>query len=159
MQYRKLTTFILPCGLMVLLCLSIAGLAGWVTQENIPTWFAFLHKPSFNPPAWVFGPVWTVLYILIGISGGVLWRYKKETTRAFYCFIAQLVLNFSWSYIFFAGHQLGWALIDMIFLIVFVILTMTFSYQKIKIVTGLLLPYLAWLCFAFILNFSLWHLN
>jgi tryptophan-rich sensory protein len=159
MQTRKISDYIWPCLLALLLCFSVATIAGWVTQGNISTWFVHLQKPSFNPPSWLFGPVWSILYFLIGISGGIIWVHRHKLRGAFYCYAVQLALNLAWSFIFFGLHQLGWALIDISFLIIFVLLTCALCYKKNRLVSWLLLPYLAWICFAFTLNFSLWLLN
>ncbi len=159
MTSKNLKSFLLPCTTWVVICLVIASLAGWVTQSNIPNWYIHIQKPSFNPPASVFGPVWTVLYILIGISGGMLWSKRKVMKSAFNFYLVQLTLNFSWSFIFFGAHQIGWALIDMAFLIVFIALTIAYSFKKSNVAALLLMPYLAWVVFAFVLNFSLWQIN
>lgn len=151
--------FLLPCAIAILLCLTIASFSGWVTQTHIQSWFSYLNKPSFNPPSWLFGPVWTVLYILIGTSGGILWVYRHAMRLSFNYYIAQLVLNFAWSFIFFGAQQIGWALVNMVVLIVLLISTMITCWRDLRVVVYLLLPYLAWLCFACLLNYCLWVLN
>lgn len=151
--------FLLPCSVFIIICLSIASLAGWVTESNIATWYNALQKPSFNPPAYVFGPVWTTLYILIGISGGILWHYRKQATAAFVFYLIQLAFNFAWSFIFFGAHQIGWALVDMILMIAFIVLTITQSLKVSTVAALLLLPYLSWVLFACVLNANLWILN
>ncbi|MCH9643414.1 MAG: tryptophan-rich sensory protein [Gammaproteobacteria bacterium] len=156
---KNIKSLISPCLIWVIICLGIASLAGWVTQANIPHWYSHIQKPSFNPPAWVFGPVWTVLYIMIGISGGIIWHQRKTMKTAFIFYLIQLVLNFSWSFIFFGAHEMGWAAIDIALLIVFIALTITYTFRAEKSASILLMPYFAWVVFAFILNISLWYLN
>ena len=95
------------CLFWVVLCLIISSFAGWVTNHNIADWFTQIQKPSFNPPSWVFAPVWICLYIMIGIAGGILWTMRVEYPAVFYVYLIQLVLNFAWSFIFFGGHQIG----------------------------------------------------
>lgn len=151
--------FLLPCVIVTLMCLALASVSGWVTQVHIQSWFVHLNKPSFNPPSWLFGPVWTVLYILIGISGGILWVYRRTMPLCFYYYISQLVLNFAWSFIFFGAQQIGWALVDMSVLIVLLLSTMIMCWRDLRVIVYLLLPYLAWLCFACLLNYCLWVLN
>lgn len=151
--------FYLPCIIGIVLCLAIASFSGWVTETHIQTWFVDVAKPNFNPPAWVFGPVWTVLYILIGISGGILWVYRRTMRIALFYFLAQLVLNFAWSFIFFGAQQIGLALIDMGLMIILVLLTIIYCWRPLRLVAFLLTPYLAWLCFAFCLNYAIWVLN
>lgn len=156
---KNIKPFLLPCVSFIVICLAISGLAGWVTESNIPNWFAMIQKPSFNPPNYIFGPVWTVLYIMIGISGGILWHYRKEAPKAFLFYIIQLVFNFLWSFIFFGAHQIGWAFIDIIVLAVFIAITICYAYKPSKTAAILLMPYLAWVIFACVLNGALWSIN
>ena len=155
----KFCSYILPCTVFITLCLVIAAFSGAVSETHIEGWFVQLNKPSFNPPAWLFAPVWTVLYILIGLSGGILWQYRKIVPKLFYYYLLQLIFNFAWSFIFFVNQQIGAALIDMLLLIVFVSLTIFYAWLKVRIVSYLLAPYWLWLCFALLLNFSIWLLN
>lgn len=159
MLNKKQKRFLLPCLIATIGCLLIASFSGWVTAIHIQTWFVHLVKPSFNPPSWLFGPVWTVLYILIGISGGILWVYRDEMRLSFNYYLAQLVLNFAWSFIFFGAQKIGWALVDMSLLLILVLLTMITCWRNVRVVVYLFLPYFAWLCFAFRLNYCLWILN
>jgi benzodiazapine receptor len=158
-MHQKIKSYLCSCTLWIVISLGIASLAGWITASSIPTWYSALAKPTFNPPSFVFGPVWTVLYIMIGISGGILWQHRKKAPMAFIAFIAQLICNFSWSFIFFGAHQAGWALVDIVLLISFILLTLYHARQASKVATALLLPYLAWVLFASVLNASIWLLN
>lgn len=126
------------------------------------SWYNTLVKPSFNPPSWLFGPAWTILYILIAVSAIIIWRkgIKKEKVRgALKLFAIQLVLNLIWSPIFFGAHNILLALIVIVVLWYFIFLTILAFYKIDKTASYLLWPYLAWVSFATILNFSVWILN
>lgn len=140
--------------------LLIGGISGLFTAGEIGTWYAALRKPSFNPPNWVFGPVWTVLYLLMGISLFVILQTNVKLKRtAIILFFVQLILNFFWSIIFFNFHLIGAAFVE-ILLLWTCILLMIVQFYKINRGAGLLqLPYLAWVSFASVLNFSIWILN
>ena len=124
-------------------------------------WYDGLNKPSWNPPDWLFGPVWTVLYILIAVSGWLVWKEAgfSAARAAFIVFSAQLILNAGWSWIFFGLHRPGFAFIE-IMVLWFLILLNTILFSRINKTAGLLLiPYYAWVSLASVLNFSLWRLN
>lgn len=150
---------ILPCLIGVMICLIIAAIEGWVTAANTNQWYYALNKPPFNPPSPIFAPVWTVLYIMIGVSGGLIWHRRKEHHRLFAWFILQLFFNFLWSFLFFAGKSIGWALIDIILLWMSLLITLINAYSYYKTVAYWLLPYFIWVSFATLLNLSLWILN
>jgi benzodiazapine receptor len=140
---------------------GLGSLGGIFTIAEIPNWYAGLNKPSFNPPNWIFGPMWTTLYVLMGISFYLIWKLPVSTTRtkAIRLFIIQFVLNFCWSIIFFSMHQIGWALLEIIAMWVFILLTIV-QFRKLSILAAvLLIPYLLWVSFACILNGSIWQLN
>ena len=146
----------------VAVCLGIGFFSGFATQSSIDTWYETLNKPAFNPPNWIFAPVWTLLYILMGIAAGIVWSkgfYHKWVKTALYHFIFQLLFNGLWSIVFFGFRSPGFALIVILVLLVLIVLT----YKWFKIVNStaayLLLPYLLWVGFATILNFSIWQLN
>ncbi len=145
----------------IMATLSAGAIGSFATAPAIPTWYRGLEKPGFNPPSWVFGPVWTALYILIGISFYLIWSsvsFKKHK-RALILFIIQLVLNTGWSLVFFGLQQPFWALIEITVLWVAILLT-TVEFFKINKKAGLiLLPYTLWVTFAAVLNFSIWQLN
>lgn len=146
----------------IVVCLAVGTVSGLFTAAEIPTWYATLHKPSFNPPDWLFAPVWTTLYILMGIAFWLVW--KSETSRhnknkAFLFFGVQLLLNFCWSIIFFHFHLTGLALIEIILLWFFILLSIISFHAISTIATYLLAPYLCWVSFAAILNFAIWKLN
>lgn len=154
---------ILRIAVVLMTCLVIGYLSGMVTRESITTWYPTLVKPFFNPPNWVFAPVWTILYIMMGIAGGFVWN-KMETNEksvkiAFKYFIIQLALNAVWSFIFFYLHNPFLALIEIVLLWLMIFETYN-QFKKIDSKAGmLLLPYLAWVSFAAVLNGAVWWLN
>jgi translocator protein len=153
-QYRKLI-------ISLALPLSIGGIAGIFTAQAIPVWYATLNQPSFNPPNAVFGPVWTMLYILMGFSFYLIWIMPQSSTRrlAIMLYVIQLVLNFAWSFLFFYFHAIGVAFIE-IFLLWTSILLMIILFYKIKPLAAYLnIPYLLWVSFATMLNGSYYLLN
>jgi len=137
------------------------GLAGSLfTAPNINSWYATLNKPSFSPPNYLFAPVWTTLFILIGIALYLLWNSKKkEKTVALYLFFAQMVLNFFWSYIFFGQKQIGWALAEIIILLIVIVACIIYFGRISKTAALLFIPYLLWVSFASILNYQVFVLN
>jgi benzodiazapine receptor len=147
--------------LSLLLTLAIGGIAGWITNPEIGGWYQTIQKPSWQPPNWVFGPVWTVLYILMGIAFWLVWREPSSERRnaAIVFFMIQLLFNFLWSIIFFNFHSIGWALIDIAALWIFIIITI-FSFRRVnKTAAWLMVPYICWVSFAMILNYSIFRLN
>ncbi|MDF1794970.1 MAG: tryptophan-rich sensory protein [Coxiellaceae bacterium] len=149
----------MPCIIWVIICLIISGLAGWASATHVNTWYITLHKPWFQPPAWVFGPTWTLLYIMIGIAGGLLWHNRQSQPTAMKVYILQLALNFAWSFIFFVGQSIGWALVDIVVLWLAIGWTVVASFHSSKAAAWLLIPYWLWVTFATLLNASLWFLN
>jgi len=148
--------------LSVVVCLLAGSLGTIFTISAIPTWYAGLIKPFFSPPNWLFGPVWTILYILMGVSFFLIWQkgFKdKKVVTALKLFAVQLLLNAIWSPIFFGAKNLFLAFIVIVFMWVFIVKTI-FAFKKIdKVASYLLYPYIAWVSFATILNFSVWFLN
>lgn len=145
----------------IVLPLGIGAIAGMYTAKAVPTWYASLIQPSFNPPNWIFGPVWTTLYLLLGLSLFIIWNGSpsKKRTKAFIVFAVQLSLNFCWSFLFFYFNQIGYALIEIILLWIN-ILAMLFLFFKIKPIAAYInIPYLLWVSFAAILNAAYYFLN
>jgi len=142
---------------------QLAGLIGSVfTVSSIPTWYATLQKPSFNPPNWIFGPVWTTLYFLIGIAAFLVWKKgleRKDVKIAIGVFGVQLFLNAIWSIIFFGLHSPGWALVNIVLLWLAIVWTIIVFYKISKPAAYLLLPYILWVSFAAYLNYTIWVLN
>ncbi len=121
-------------------------------------WYAALQKPSWNPPAWLFGPAWTLLYTLMAVAAWLVWK-RVGFSRPIALYFAQLALNAAWTPIFFGAHQLGWALIEIVVMWIAILLTLL-SFRRAGTTAGwLLVPYLAWVSFASFLNFTLWRLN
>jgi len=145
----------------ILIPLALGAIAGRFTAQAVPEWFASLNRPSFSPPNWIFGPVWTVLYILLGISLFLIWKQipSKERNNALWIFSVQMFLNFIWSFVFFYFNQIGLALVVIISLW-FSIVFMLISFYKIKPHAAYLnMPYLLWVTFASILNAGYFILN
>lgn len=140
-----------------------AGIIGAIfTAPSIPAWYAELAKPAFNPPAWIFAPVWTTLYFLMGIA--VFFVYKsgpkrKEVKIAIGIFIGQLALNTLWSVIFFGFRDLGLAFLEIIFLWLAIAWTIIVFYRIFKLAAYLLIPYILWVSFAAYLNYAILILN
>ena len=149
-------------ALFVLLTLIVGAVAGVATVSNIQGWYATLNKPSFNPPNSVFGPVWTLLYILMSISAWRVWRAPGPEglrRRALGFWTVQLALNFAWSFLFFSLQMPGVALAEIVALLAALAVTLAVSWRVDRIAGMLLIPYLAWVAFASLLNFEIWRLN
>ena len=145
----------------LLLPLAIGGISGYATASGITDWYAHLNKPSFNPPNYLFGPVWTFLYLLMGVSLFIVWRSPAgpDRTQALRIFAVQLTLNFLWSFLFFRFNLPGLALLEII-MIWISILTMILLFGRIsKPAAYLQIPYLLWVSFATVLNGAIWYLN
>jgi translocator protein len=145
----------------IVLPLAVGAVAGIFTAEAIPVWYASLNQPSFNPPNWIFGPVWTTLYIVMGISFFLIWKMEpsQNRNRAIGVFLFQLTLNFFWSFLFFYFKNLGFALAEIILLWAS-ICTMIFTFRKVKPIAAYMnIPYLLWVSFATALNAAYFHLN
>lgn len=144
------------------ICLFVGFAGSLATFPSIPTWYASLQKPFFSPPNWVFGPVWTILYILMGIAASIVWQkgLKKKAIRfALKLFLFQLVLNFLWSFIFFGFHLPKVALVEIIILWIAIFLTIKTFFPINRSAALLMLPYLLWVSFATILNLGIVLLN
>ena len=150
-------------GLVVFLavCLAVSALGGLLTASSVDNWYTTLNKPTFNPPNWVFAPVWTTLYVLMAIAGWRIWRSSGPAVRRWplIVFGAQLALNLLWSLLFFGLQQIGLALLD-IWLLLFAISVNTVLFWRIDRLAGwFFVPYVLWVGFASVLNLSLWLLN
>jgi tryptophan-rich sensory protein len=150
---RLMVSLVLPLG--------VGAIAGIFTAQAVPVWYASLNQPSFNPPNWVFGPVWTALYLLLGISLFIIWKAGsgKERNLAMGVFFLQLLLNFGWSFIFFYFKMIGLALFEIILLWIFIAI-MLYRFYKIKPVAAYInIPYILWVTFATLLNAAYFLLN
>lgn len=154
-NYAKLGIAIIGCELV--------GILGTpFTIQAIPNWYTTLNKPFFAPPNWIFGPVWTTLYALTGIAIYLIWNHGKDktkVTKAMQLFLAQLVLNFLWTPLFFGLRSPSLGLIDIIAMWVCIVLTIKAFYELSKTAAYLLIPYLLWVTFATALNAAILFLN
>jgi len=143
----------------IILTLSVGALAAAATEPEIALWYAGLAKPAFNPPNWLFAPVWTALYIIMAIAAWRVWRVAGTTSAALTMFFVQLALNFIWSFVFFRFHRIALALIDIAALFVLIFVMVILFWRSDRLAGVLLLPYLAWVGFAGTLNLAIWQLN
>ncbi|MFT5863201.1 MAG: benzodiazapine receptor [Flavobacteriales bacterium] len=158
MKKKLLTKIVLSVGV----CLAIGAIGAFATQSSVNEWYATVNKPFFNPPNWIFGPMWTLLYVLMGIAAGIVWSkgfYHKWVKTALYHFGLQLLLNAAWSILFFGLQEPLWALIEIIVLFIFILLTIKWFKVVNKTAAYLLVPYACWVAFATLLNFEIWRLN
>jgi len=148
--------------LSLLIPLAVGFVGSYFTRPELGGWYSALRKPTFNPPGEVFAPVWTVLYILMGIAMYLIWKAPVSTEQkrpAFVLYGIQLIFNFFWSFIFFRLHALGAALLWIFALWILILLTML-NFGRIRsLAAWLLVPYICWVTFATLLNFELWQLN
>lgn len=155
------TTSILVLGLFALICAAVAALGGAVTTPEIRGWYASIEKPTWNPPDWVFGPVWTTLFALMAIAAWLVWRRAgwRAGRLPLTLFGIQLGLNLLWSCLFFGLRSPGAALVDVVLLWVAILATIIAFARWSRLAALLLVPYLLWVGFAAILNFTIWRLN
>lgn len=146
----------------VLVCQLAGGIGALFTSSAIPVWYESLVRPALNPPNWIFGPVWTTLYLLMGISLFLIWQkgFKhKEVKIAVGVFAVQLVLNSIWSIIFFGMQNPGLALVEIVVLWFAILASIILFYKISKPASYLLVPYILWVSFATYLNYAIWMLN
>lgn len=139
----------------------VSGVSSYVTMPEVKTWYVPVVKPPLNPPDWVFGPVWTTLYIMIAVSGWLVWKARgfAGARAAFAAYGMQLALNFAWSLIFFGLHRPGIAFADITLLWCSILATIVLFWRIRPLAGYLLVPYLLWVSFASYLNYMIWHLN
>jgi len=161
--YTRTSDFkLLPLIISIAITLSIAGIASYFTIPQIQVWYTFLQKPSFNPPNWLFGPVWTILYIMIGVSAYLIWQRRERSIdyiNSEYSYFLQLLFNLSWSIVFFGLHQILAALIVIIALWLSIVSNIFFFSKVSRLAAWLLVPYLLWVSFAALLNLYIYLLN
>ena len=142
--------------------LAVGATGAFFTASSVKTWYTTLNKPSFNPPNTIFAPVWTTLYIIMGISAYLIWQKRhtiKHFPRTIAIYAIQLILNLMWSFIFFYAHQIGVALFEIIVLLL-VVITNALTFYKIDKLAGLLfIPYILWVSFATVLTYNIFILN
>lgn len=153
---------VLKVTISIGICLMVGFLASIATQSSVNSWYATLAKPSFNPPNWVFAPIWSLLYILMGIAAGLVWikgAHHIWVKTALYHFGFQLLLNAMWSLVFFGYKNPLLALFVILCLLVLLIFTIRWFRIVDVRAAWLMIPYLGWVGFASVLNFSIWYLN
>lgn len=146
----------------IVVCQATGLAASIFTRESVTTWYRILNKPSFNPPDWLFAPVWITLYALMGISLYLVWRKGfsfKEVQYSLGIFLVQLIVNSLWSFVFFGSRSISGGLIVIIILWVLILITILSFYKISSASAFILIPYLLWVTYAAILNISIWQLN
>jgi len=142
----------------LLICQVAGGIGSIFTMPAISTWYATLQKPAFNPPNWIFGPVWTLLFLLMGIALYLVWQ-KPNNKKALIIFSVQLILNIAWSFAFFYLQNPLAGLIEIFILWIFILLTIVYFFKISKVAAYILIPYILWVSFAAVLNYFLYILN
>jgi translocator protein len=146
----------------ILICEVVGFTSGLLSQREVNTWFNTLNKPDWNPPAYLFGPVWASLYFLMGISLWLAWigdTTENRKRNAVIIFGIQLFLNFWWSIIFFKFYSPGIALFNILLMVILIAITIYYFYFISRLAAWLLVPYIAWVGFATVLNYNLWWMN
>lgn len=151
-----------PFLINLLIPLSFGVLGGMITIKSVKTWYPGIQKPSFNPPNWLFGPVWSTLFIIIGISAYLIWIKRKQVAhfpRTVALYFIQLILNLGWSFLFFYNHLIGAALIEIVALLVAILVNAIVFYKIDKTAGLLFIPYFLWVSFATFLTYNIFILN
>ncbi len=155
---RTMLTAALQLAATVGLCLLVGLVGSLVTMPNLPGWYAGLAKPTWTPPDWLFGPVWTTLYCLMGVAAWLVWR-RVGWSRPLAWFAVQLLLNAAWSWLFFGLHSPFAGLIDIVLLWAAIAATVLAFWRVSRLAAILMLPYWAWVSYAAALNFAIWQMN
>ena len=154
---------IVKIAIAVAICLVVGYGSSLVTQSSITTWYPTINKPSFNPPNEVFAPVWTILYVMMGVSAGLVWSKMEAVPvlvkKALWVFVIQLILNALWSFLFFGLQNPFLALVEILLLWLMIFETIKLFKPIDALASKLMIPYLLWVSFAMILNGSIWWLN
>ena len=160
---RHLTPLRDALGLVasIAVCAVASGIGGLITSNSVRTWYQTIAKPSFNPPDWVFAPVWTILFVMMAIAAWRVWRrHPWQAARSALALHAiQLVLNVGWSALFFGMRAPGWAFIEVIILLAAILLTARAYAPLDRVAAWLMAPYAAWVAFATVLTGAIWRLN
>lgn len=157
---RSLGRQVAVYGAFFLVCIAVAVTGAVANSYGLTAWYPRLVKPSFNPPNWVFAPVWTILYGMIAVSGArFVLSASRDKEPALALYAAQLALNAAWSWVFFYGQAAGAAVAVIVALWFAILGTIAFGWTKDRLASLLLIPYLAWVSFAAVLNFAIWRLN
>jgi translocator protein len=142
----------------VVLCLAAGGIAGFATSQSVVDWYPALVKPSWTPPGWLFGPVWTVLYVMMGVAAWLVWKVR-DSGVALGIFAVQLALNMAWSFLFFGAKSPILGLVCIVLLWIAIVATILAFRRKSSVAAAMMLPYLAWVSFATTLNGAIVALN
>ena len=143
----------------IALCEGVGLIAGLATQSSVETWYPTLTKPFFTPPNWLFAPVWTLLYALMGVAAYLVWRRRPGVQRALVLFGVQLALNAAWSIVFFGERSISGGLVVILLLLAALLATLAAFWHHARWAGGLLVPYVIWVGYATALNAGLWWLN
>lgn len=151
----------LALAVFILICLGAGALGSWFTTPSLDGWYAGLRKPSWNPPDWIFAPVWTTLYLLMAVAAWLVWRRAGFAggRTALALFAVQLILNVGWSALFFGMRNPGAAFVEIVLLWLAIVVTVAAFRPVSRAAAWLLVPYLAWVTFAGALNLTIWRLN
>lgn len=151
----------LKFAICVLIPFVVGGFSSAFTIEAIPTWYTTIQKPSFNPPNWIFAPVWSTLYVLMGVSFYLVLTHPSSVSKqgAIFAFILQLTLNFFWSLVFFKWHEIGWAFIEIIAMWIAILFMIRRFYLIHPLAAYMNIPYILWVSFASVLNGTIYYLN
>jgi translocator protein len=145
--------------LFAIITYSSSFIGGVVTISFKEPWYSIITKPSFNPPSWIFAPVWTTLYLMMTIAIWFFWHSKKRDMNTIYIYFIQIIFNTTWSIVFFGFHQIFYALLVLVILIS-LIMTLIIRFRRVNMLSFyLMIPYLLWCCYALILNINLVILN
>lgn len=155
------TTRVIGLFVLLLVCYGAAGLGSIATGPEIGGWYRQLNKPAWQPPDWVFGPVWTLLYGMMAVAAWIVWQQGGVRVAAvpLGLFAIQLLLNIAWSWIFFGLHRPGWAFAEILLLWLAIAATMAAFFARSAVAGWLMAPYLVWVTFAGALNWAIWRLN
>jgi len=152
---NKFLTFIL----FFVITFSASLIGGLATLNYKEPWYSLLNKPVFNPPDWIFAPVWTTLYLMMTISIWLYWHSKNKNINTIYIYFVQIFINTTWSIVFFVFHQIQFSIFVLILLIILIIILIK-KFSNVNLISSyLMIPYLLWCCFALILNLSIYLLN
>ena len=145
--------------LFAIITYTASAIGGLATISFKEPWYSLINKPSFNPPDWIFAPVWTILYLMMTISIWIFWHSKNRNIKTVYIYFVHLVFNATWSIVFFVFHKIVLALIILV-LLIFLIMILLFRFKRVNMISFyMMIPYLLWCCFALVLNLNLIILN
>jgi len=145
--------------LCIVVCLGAGWLGSLLTRPALTTWYEGLSKPNWTPPNWLFAPVWTILYVTMGVAASLVWRRGSLTTVPMQLFLLQLLLNVAWSAVFFRFRSPRWAFPEIVALWCAILFTAIAFGRAAPVAGWMMIPYLVWVSYAAALNFAIWRLN